>query len=248
MKISLYNKFKALLRIDEFETDIKKIEKAESWDYSRIIDDFEEKYEIPFKEISHLKRLRNTELEDSGYFNMVLKTESAINVIGSKEEARETKIGKLRKWERDKALNKTVTQKPDSLFLNDDLYMTTCGRYLQVAIDFTMPKGQIKAEFNDLVDIYYRGILGRGKSDTRDTPLTMDIWEVYDLHIKDGMKYIEIARKKSGKKGTAASDPTLKSLEKQAKRAYEKADSIILKIKKDIKYQKIYQKDYKNPE
>lgn len=167
MKVNGYNRFQALLRIDEFNDYIDKINKADYSEYHYLILKFKYIFIVDFDDVLYLKSLLNTELEDKDHFDMLLNIERSVDVIETKNDVQETNYDRLGYDPyiiEDQSIPNLKVENPYAPNANrENLHLTANGGLLQISIDLSMPKEKIKADLGDLVDHYFRS-LGRDKT------------------------------------------------------------------------------------
>ncbi len=107
------------------------------------------------------------------------------------------------------------------------------NKYLVLQVDLSRKKADIMREFETIIDLAIKHV-PKPKNRKRDSEL--DHWEIYNLHKKDGLNFVGIARKKwperAKKQGKDAL--SLKNECMHVKRAYNKAKIIIEQIRKDL--------------
>jgi hypothetical protein len=107
------------------------------------------------------------------------------------------------------------------------------GECLYLKVDLSKTMDTLVHDFKALVKSYQDIIKQSAKSkQERQGTTSEDIWEIYDLHTKNGMPLLEIARRLSGNdypsgERTPAYREELWSPYKRVERAYKKAKEII---------------------
>ena len=121
------------------------------------------------------------------------------------------------------------------------------GKHLCMIVDLTKTKTELLREFEGYVK-YYQKILP--KSHSRNKESTKNIWDIYDMHHKDGLNFSRIAEILSGIKKTERSQIAKELLGKtsyksifmayyrQVERAYKKAKRMIEQVGKEAQERK----------
>jgi hypothetical protein len=101
------------------------------------------------------------------------------------------------------------------------------GRFLTLEIDLTRKSEDIEQRIKQRLRLYKRVV----DSDTsHNKEGGYNPWEIYDLHVKQGLSLVEIARRKSGITGSPNYNDGLRAYDRQVRRAYEKAHQMMKSI------------------
>lgn len=107
------------------------------------------------------------------------------------------------------------------------------GECLYLKIDLSQTEQKLVDDFGAVIKPYQDALKNQSRSKReRQRETTEDIWDIYDLHMKEGVSLLEIARRLSGNdyptgERTPAYSDTLWSPYKRVERAYKKAKEII---------------------
>lgn len=99
------------------------------------------------------------------------------------------------------------------------------GRYLTIEINLTKTFDEIEKEVRDTIRRFRKTIKKTHGRKTETRALKQTIWEIYDMHVRDGLSFSEIAKKISGRNGN--DDDTLNACKKAVEYAYKKACKIV---------------------
>jgi len=107
------------------------------------------------------------------------------------------------------------------------------NKYLVLQVDLSRKKADIMREFETIIDLAIKHV-PKPKNRKRDSELYH--WEIYNLHKKDGLKFVEIAREKWPERAKKQGKDSLFLTNERmhVKRAYDKAKTIIEQIRKDL--------------
>jgi hypothetical protein len=105
------------------------------------------------------------------------------------------------------------------------------NKYLVLQVDLSRKKADIMREFETMIKLAIKHV-PKPKNRKRDREL--DHWEIYKLHKKEGLKFVEIARNKwpERAKKQGKNSLSLKNECMHVQRAYNKAKTIIEQIRK----------------
>jgi hypothetical protein len=110
------------------------------------------------------------------------------------------------------------------------------GRYAMLKLDLMQPKREVMRavgeKFNLLSDRVKR------QRSTRPLSLEREMWNVYGMHVKEGMDFSAITRKlfpELKEARSAAHDPDMKKKRKAVVAAYKKARARIKQVQEDLK-------------
>ena len=107
------------------------------------------------------------------------------------------------------------------------------GECLYLTVDLSQTQQKLVKDFRTVLKQYQDTLINQnqGKQE-RQGETTEDIWDIYDLHMKEGVPLLEIARRLSGKDYLSGGKTPAYSAElwppyKRVERAYKKAEQII---------------------
>lgn len=215
-ELPTYDRIQALVRDEQYLSDLRRVQ-AKGGGIKRIRAEKKlcEKYGlfIPITE-EFAEQYSREQLGDTMVFEDVDPVVSIIPVGKFKPATKTVKV---------KGKKTTIsTQNPGT-------YILRKGRFLTLEIDLQARDKDIERIVKKRVSTY-KSIVDKDPS--HDKKGEYEPWEVWDMHEKEGLSLVEIARRKSGLTGNPTFDDRLRSHDRKVRRAYDKTCSMIQSIKK----------------
>ncbi|TVM04052.1 MAG: hypothetical protein CV087_02350 [Candidatus Brocadia sp. WS118] len=217
--ISEYDRLQGLLRLPQFQGDVRKIKDEYNWQRKeRLKSKFSEKYSVHFADIEFI----------SNHFTFLpqFPTNKDSPVI--------------------KGLCKDILATPGVTLLDKitadshfEKASLTSGKYLAVMVDLSQNKSKILSDFENLIDSMFRHTEtishfceeNRGKT----KEFKYSIWLVYDMcSEKKKPNFTDVARRLTGRSGQARDDDCLRAGLKAVRRAYKRAKEIMQEVEETI--------------
>lgn len=217
--INSYDRLQALIRIQRFFDDIAEIKKESSEERKELLNMvFLAKYDMPFILVEDLKKSKQIPVKTLEHIKKFF--DYSVMVIPA--------------WEQLEAVYSGLYDEEIMGWPRDDLekYADTLseGKYLTIDVDLSKKKLEILKDVKEVIDEWKPHC-----KKTKDKPLTLPIWKVYDSYNQEPITFIDIARKLSRRFGRPEDDPILASYKKNVRTAYYKAKKIIDTIEAKIK-------------
>jgi hypothetical protein len=113
--------------------------------------------------------------------------------------------------------------------LNPRTYILRKGRFLTLEIDLKARGKDIERLVEKRISTYKKIADKRTSHEKRGE---YDPWDIWDMHKKQGLSLVEIARRKSGISGSPNYNDNLRAYDRCVRRAYKKASSMIESVGK----------------
>lgn len=223
--ISKYDRIQALLRLPQFQDDVKKIRDEHNWQQKeRSKSRFFDKYGAHFDDVefisSHLT-----------FFPQFLINKDSLVIKGlCKDLLAISAVTLLNKITSDSHFEQTS--------LTSGKYISR-GKYIAVLVDLSQKKSKILSDFENVIDSMFRHVEVSSQFYEETRGKTKDFqyspWLIYDMCSKKKKpNFTEIARSLSGETGQARDSDVLAASLKAVKRAYDRAIEIMREMEKTI--------------
>lgn len=226
-KISEYDRIQGLIRNEQFLEDLKKtifslknIPEQKGFHICNI-NTLEKKYKITIPPSTFYNTLGECIEEIKNYYTLYSENEEAVRPIPT-EDSNLQNI-EVTNNERKKLFPKAGKKDKISIFESKKHSFIEDDRYLNIKIDLTKKKKEIMHRVERYVDMFGKNV-EKSKNRNKQTFLSISIWDIYNMHHKEGLSFTQITKSKLD---LNKNSPNYNSTYKQVKRAYDKAHKII---------------------